>query len=229
MISTQSPDRTSAHAFRDSISLEARHVRGCARAAMLAGRDVSSSDGVPADQQNGEAIRRALVEPTLDAMVRAGWTLSQSNRPAPAHHPGAHTNWEPLPGVRLYGVPDAIGAGEITGGRDAVIASASGPGLTDFYSGRCAAAVHAHHECFGGKTPPLVLASLDGETGQLHEYLLDPSQVDWLNEMSQRTLRPLAEAIITGQLPDRMLDASSPECRSCPWRSMCRPDEPKHR
>lgn len=222
MITTPGPDRTSAQVFRDSISLEARNVMSCARAVVWAGRNVSPSDETPADQQNGEAMRRALVEPTLDAMIRSGWKLSQSRRAGPAHPSGDHTRWEALPGVRLHGVPDAIGSGELTGGREAVIASDSGPGLIDLHGGRCAAAVHAHNERFGGRTPPLVIASLDPETGELHTRLLEPEHADWLNRLTQRTLRPLAEAALTGELPAPQRDSHSRDCLNCPWRSRCR-------
>lgn len=222
MIATQSPDRTSAHVLGDAVALEARHARSCPRAVVWAGRDIPPSDDVPADQRNGEAMRRALRQPTLDAMIREEWTLSSSNREPAVHAPEAHTSWEALPGVRLYGVPDATGSGELTGGREAVVLVSSGPGLIDLYAERCAGAVHAHHGGFGGRTPPMVVASLDPETGRLGARLLEPPHVEWLNGLTQRVLRPLAEAAVTGDLPQATPLDPANECRNCPWRTRCR-------
>ena len=146
MITTPSPDRTSVQLGHEEIALDARHVRSCPRALVYAGRNEPTTDETPADQQNGLAIQRALAEPTVDALVREGWEMKWVRRSGQLHDPSVHTNWAPLKGVRVHGLPDALGRGEATGWQAAPVVSVSGPRMRDPYSEWCSAAAHTHNQ-----------------------------------------------------------------------------------
>ena len=221
MITTPSPDRTSVQLEHEEIALDARHVRSCPRALVYAGRNEPTTDETPADQQNGLAIQRALAEPTVDALVREGWEMKWVRRSGQLHDPSAHTNWAPLKGVRVHGLPDALGRGEATGWQAAPVVSVSGPRMRDPYSEWCSAAAHTHNQGLP-EGSPLVIASLNLETGRLDTKVLEREGVKWLEDLTLRGLEKLGDAVQLGILPEPLSREDDPECLVCPWRSGCR-------